>query len=174
MRVDKGGNMITIRKASYTDLQILKQLAQELIPSSFKGVLNTSQIDYMLDKCYSQQALQDAFDKGQEYFIASIDNVDIGVVSVIEHGPDLYLMQKIYVNTNHQGKGVGSALFEHLINYIKEKHQGLCTIELLINKHNPGLNFYIKRGMTKVRDTGLDMGDFFINEEVYSLKVNTK
>lgn len=46
------------------------------------------------------------------------------------------------------------------------------SIELLINKHNPGLDFYVKQGMEKVRDTGLDMGDFFINEEVYSMKIN--
>ena len=42
----------------------------------------------------------------------------------------------------------------------------------IINAHNPGLDFYKNKGMQKVRDTGLDMGDFFINEEVYSLELN--
>ena len=55
--------------------------------------------------------------------------------------------------------------------YVKEIHQGPCTLELLINQHNPGMNFYIHKGMVKVRDTGFDMGDFFINEEVLSLEI---
>ena len=33
------------------------------------------------------------------------------------------------------------------------------------------VNFYIHKGMVKVRDTGFDMGDFFINEEVLSLEI---
>ena len=166
--------MIKIRKATFQDIATLKELALNLVPNSYKGVLNTSQIDFMLDKYYSQQALQDALNQGKEYFIATLDGEDVGVVSVIEHGPDLFLMQKIYVQSNAQGKGVGTKLFEHLVEYVQQKHPGECTIELLINKHNPGLEFYTKRGMQKIRDTGLDMGDFFINEEVYSLKVNTK
>lgn len=164
--------MIKIRKADHSDIETIKDLALSLIPNSFKGVLNTSQIDYMLDTFYSQQALQDALDAGKEYFIANYDGVDVGVVSVIKHGPDLYLMQKIYVEPKVQGKGVGTALFNQLIDYVAKIQDGPCTIELLINKHNPGLAFYTKRGMVKVRDTGLDMGDFFINEEVYSLDVN--
>ena len=107
--------MIKIRKATFQDIATLKELALNLVPNSFKGVLNTSQIDFMLDKYYSQQALQDALNQGKEYFIATLDGEDVGVVSVIEHGPDLFLMQKIYVQSNAQGKGVGTKLFEHLV-----------------------------------------------------------
>lgn len=164
--------MISIRKADFSDVKVLKQLADVLVPNTFKCVLNTSQIDFMLDKHYSQEALQDAINSGKVYFIANLDGEDTAAVSVIQHGPDLFLMQKIYVEIKNQGKGVGTALFNHVVEYVKENHPKPCTIELLINKHNPGLDFYVKQGMEKVRDTGLDMGDFFINEEVYSMKVN--
>ena len=163
--------MIKIRKARPEDLSILNNLAEKLIPNQFKSVLNTAQIDFMLDKFYSQKALQDAINSGKDYFIASYNGEDTAVASVIQQGPDLFLMQKLYVEGKNQGKGIGTTLFNHILNYVKEKHPTPCTVELLINKHNPGLDFYIKRGMKKIRDTGLDMGDFFINEEVYSIQI---
>ncbi|MGN0915306.1 MAG: GNAT family N-acetyltransferase [Succinivibrio sp.] len=149
--------MISVRKANLSDLPVINKLAQTLVPDSFKGVLNTSQIDFMLDKFYSTEALLEAFSKGKEYFIATLDGEDTGVVSVLQQGPDLFLMQKIYVEIKNQGKGVGSELFRTVVDHVKEIHKGPCTIELIINRHNPGLNFYIRRGMEKIRDKGIDM-----------------
>lgn len=163
--------MITVRKATSEDVGVLQKLASELVPSSFKGVLTTAQIDFMLDKLYSQQALSDAIGAGTDYFIATYNGEDLGVVSVIQQGPNLFLMQKIYVNEHFIGKGIGTALFTKVKEYVRSKILP-CTIELIINAHNPGLDFYKNQGMQKVRDTGLDMGDFFINEEVYSLELN--
>ena len=157
--------MITVRKATSEDVGVLQKLASELVPSSFKGVLTTAQIDFMLDKLYSQQALSDAIGAGTDYFIATYNG------SVIQQGPNLFLMQKIYVNEHFIGKGIGTALFTKVKEYVRSKILP-CTIELIINAHNPGLDFYKNKGMQKVRDTGLDMGDFFINEEVYSLELN--
>ena len=48
--------MIEIRKADRGDVKALKDLAESLVPDSFKGVLNTSQVDFMLDRYYSQEA----------------------------------------------------------------------------------------------------------------------
>lgn len=163
--------MIQIRKASGEDILILRELANKIVPDTFKSTLNTSQIDYLLDKFYSQKALTDAFDKGQIYFIANFDGEDTGLISFIEQGPNLYLMQKIYVEIKNQNKGIGTALLEHIKKYILKKDKSDFTLELIINRHNPGLDFYKKRGFIKIRDQGLDMEDFYINEEIYSLEV---
>lgn len=163
--------MIQIRKASGEDILILRELANKIVPDTFKSTLNTSQIDYLLDKFYSQKALTDAFDKGQIHFIANFDGEDTGLISFIEQGPNLYLMQKIYVEIKNQNKGIGTALLEHIKKYILEKDKSDFTLELIINRHNPGLDFYKKRGFIKIRDQGLDMEDFYINEEIYSLEV---
>ena len=163
--------MIEIRQAKAQDIAILEGLAQKLVPDTFQSALNTTQIDYMLEKYYSQKALQNAIDAGKIYFMANYDGEDTATTSLIQQGPDLFLMKKLYVEQKNLGKGIGSALFNHVINYVKEIHQGPCTLELLINQHNPGMNFYIHKGMVKVRDTGFDMGDFFINEEVLSLEI---
>lgn len=163
--------MIQIRKASGEDILILRELANKIVPDTFKSTLNTSQTDYLLDKFYSQKALTDSFDKGQIYFIANFDGEDTGLISFIEQGPNLYLMQKIYVEIKNQNKGIGTALLEHIKKYILEKDKSDFTLELIINRHNPGLDFYKKRGFIKIRDQGLDMEDFYINEEIYSLEV---
>ena len=44
--------MIEIRKATGEDILVLRKLAKKIVPDSFKSTLNTSQIDYMLDKFY--------------------------------------------------------------------------------------------------------------------------
>ena len=54
--------MIEIRQAKAQDIAILEGLAQKLVPDTFQSALNTTQIDYMLEKYYSQKALQNAID----------------------------------------------------------------------------------------------------------------
>ena len=56
-------------------------------------------------------------------------------------------MQKIYVEIKNQNKGIGTALLEHIKKYILEKDKSDFTLELIINRHNPGLDFYKKRGL---------------------------
>ena len=85
--------MIEIRQAKAQDIAILEGLAQKLVPDTFQSALNTTQIDYMLEKYYSQKALQNAIDAGKIYFIANYDGEDTATTSLIQQGPDLFLMK---------------------------------------------------------------------------------
>ena len=163
--------MISIRKANHEDIADLKKLVDKLVPNNFNGFLNTSQIDYMIEKLYTQKALLDALDSGTDYFVATCYGVDCGVVSVLKHGPNLFLMHKIYVDEGYYGKGVGTALLHRIKEYVSSKVLP-CTIELVINSHNPSREFYLKNGFVKVRDTELDLEEFIISEEVFSLELN--
>lgn len=163
--------MYSFRKANSKDISHIREIASAVLPAAFSGVLTTEQIDFMFDRLYSQEAMQHDFATGQHYTIACCDGVDCGYGSYIRQGPDLYLMPKIYLMNAYKGKGLGRALFQELLKQIKEEHPGPCSVELTLNSHNPSMGFYTKMGMQKVRESGMDLEDFYLSQDVLSIDI---
>ncbi len=163
--------MPEIRKASSHDIRNIRDLASAALPASFAGVLTTEQIDAMYERLYSQAELQDELNHGLECFIISLDGKDIGCGSFIQRGPDLFLMQKLQILEEYRNRGYGEQLFNALLAEIKAKSSGHALIELSVNSHNKNYPFYIKRGMKKVRDEVLDLGDFILSQDILQLEI---
>ena len=167
--------MISLRRALISDLDSIAKVATSSLESTYKGVMTTEQIDYLNDLSYSQGSLKDQFNKGQIFFIASIDDQDVGFAAVVQEGPDLYHLSKIYVLAQFQHQGVGRALLERVVEAVKKDHpQGACTLELAVNSFNSAASFYKKMGMVKVREQLTDMGGgFVLAQDVMELKLNS-
>lgn len=161
---------INIRKATHQDLNYIQDLSEEVLPNAFHGVLTTEQIDYMLDRLYSQEALSaELHDIHKKIYIAAIDGHDVAYACVIKQGPDLFFLPKMYVDNREQGKGVGTALFKHVLSELKQAHPEPLTIEVKINRHNRARHFYSKLGFKLVREVDTDLSECNISQEVWSL-----
>ncbi len=162
---------IKIRKATTSDIAYVQDLSEEVLPNAFHGVLTTEQIDYMLDRLYSQEALSaEISDADKKSYVASIDGHDAGYACIIRQGPDLFFLPKIYVDNREQNKGIGSSLFKHILQELKSKHPDPLTIEVKINRHNRARHFYKSLGFTLDREVTTDLEDCNISQEVWSLK----
>lgn len=161
---------IHIRQATLTDLNYIQDLSEEVLPNAFHGVLTTEQIDYMLDRLYSQEALHaELNDVKKKVYVASIDGHDAAYACIIKQGPDLFFLPKIYVDNREQNKGIGSALFKYMLNELKKTHPTPLTIEVKVNRHNRARSFYQKLGFTLVREVDTDLQDCYISQEVWAL-----
>lgn len=153
--------MFTIRRAQLCDLSEIKELAAITVPQAFEGILTTEQIDYLEDLYYSQEALSAAFDTEQIFFITHEGDTPVAYASVIQEGPDLFHMPKIYVLREKQRQGIGTALVETITAYVKEVHPGPCTLELFVSNFNTARGFYDKRGFKKVRERNVEFENGF-------------
>lgn len=153
--------MFTIRRAQLCDLTEIKELAAITVPQAFEGILTTEQIDYLEDLYYSQQALSAAFNTEQIFFIAHEGDTPVGYASVLQEGPDLFHMPKIYVLREKQHQGIGTALIDNITAHVKKVHPGPCTLELFVSNFNTSRGFYDKQGFAKVRERRVEFENGF-------------
>ena len=155
--------MFKIRKATLEDIEMINRLAWIVFPHTYKEILSTEQMEYMMDWMYSPENLHKQMtEDGHIYYLAFEGDEPAGYLSIQPEGEHTYHLQKIYVLPSFQGKKLGKLLFEHAIKAIKELHPEPCQMRLNVNRQNKALTFYEKMGMKKV-----DEGDFHIGNGYY-------
>ena len=155
--------MFKIRKATLEDIEMINRLAWIVFPHTYKEILSTEQMEYMMDWMYSPENLHKQMtEDGHIYFLAFEGNEPADYLSIQPEGEHTYHLQKIYVLPSFQGQKLGKLLFEQAIKAIKELHPEPCQMRLNVNRQNKALTFYEKMGMKKV-----DEGDFHIGNGYY-------
>ena len=70
--------MPSIRKASIEDAVLINELARQVFPHTYKGIISQSQINYMMDWMYSTESIINQMDEGHNYFISYEGGEPIG------------------------------------------------------------------------------------------------
>ncbi len=165
--------MFTIRRATENDCGLIRRLAGEVFPATYREILIPQQLEYMMEWMYSLSSLHRQMgEEGHVYFIASADGEPCGYVSVQQEGEDLFHLQKIYVLPRFQGIGAGEFLFRRAVEYVREVHPAPCRLELNVNRSNPAVGFYERMGMRRVREGDFPIGDgFYMNDYIMALEI---
>lgn len=165
--------MFTIRKATVADCELINKLAGEVFPATYKEILSPGQLDYMMDWMYAPENLRKQMEEeGHVYFIAYEAGEPAGYVSVQQQDTDVFHLQKIYVLPHCQGAHVGSRLFDQAVKHIKEVHPSPCLMELNVNRNNPALRFYKRKGMKKLREGDFPIGNgYYMNDYIMGLEI---
>ncbi len=164
--------MLTVRQASETDCPLIRRLADEVFPATYRELLTPAQLDYMMEWMYSAESLREQFRAGHVWFIASSDGVPCGYVSVERQGEDLFHLQKIYVLPGFQGLGAGAFLFRRAVEHIRSVHPAPCRMELNVNRRNPALHFYERMGMCRLREGDFPIGNgYYMNDYIMGLEI---
>ena len=85
------------------------------------------------------------FEKNNEYFLYQDKSKIIGCVSFQIAGKDKAYLNRLAVLPNHQKKGVGKLLVNHVIAYAKLKNIPIISIGI-IAEHKTLKNWYLKLG----------------------------
>ena len=170
----KGRKKLTVSDESTFkyDCALIRRLAGEVFPATYREILAPAQLDYMMEWMYSEESLQGQFRAGHVWFIASSDGEPCGYVSVERQGEDLFHLQKIYVLPRFQGLGAGEFLFRRAVEYIRSVHPGPCMMELNVNRRNRALHFYERMGMRRLREGDFPIGDgYYMNDYIMGLEI---
>lgn len=165
--------MFTIRKADISDSKLIRALAEQVFPETYKDIITRDQIDYMMEWMYSEESIRRQMeDEGHVYFIAHEECEACGYVSVRPDGKDLFHLEKIYVLPYFQKSHCGAALFRQVVSYVQEIHPSPCAIELNVNRNNPAVRFYEHIGMKKDREGDFPIGNgFYMRDYIMRLEL---
>ena len=165
--------MFTIRKATLEDIALIHQMAWVVFPHTYKTILTSEQIEYMMEWMYSEKNLRkQMIEDGHIYYLAMKGDEPAGYLSIQPEGEHVFHLQKIYVLPSYQGCKLGKLLFEQAIKAIKEIHPAPCQMRLNVNRENKAVTFYQKMGMTKVDEGDFPIGNgFYMNDYIMGLDI---
>lgn len=178
------GNMESLRQALYqagipvsvekdfkivpvkTDEQIkqLEALAEEIWNQHFIPIIGKAQVDYMLLKFQSYDALKNQLTKqGYEYFFSCYNGKNIGYTGIKREADSLFL-SKLYFKKAYRGRNLSRQVLDFLVSLCKEN--GLKKIWLTVNRHNLNtIAIYQKLGFHITEESASDIGNGFVMDD---------
>ncbi len=155
-----------IKKVSVTDIRTVQNLAETIWPEVYASIISAEQIRYMLDLMYSNESLLQQLEKGHQFILAMQDDTAIGFAAFSKKSeiePFIFRLHKLYVLPHLHTKGTGSFLLDYV--QIASKNLGANMLELNVNKNNPAINFYQKKGFAIQREEILNIGNGYVMDD---------
>lgn len=165
--------MNTIRIATTKDIPLIRQLAEQVFPETYKNIITPEQCRYMMDMMYSEESLRRQMtEEGHVYQLLSVDGEAAGYVSVQTIESDLYELQKIYMLPRFQGRHLGRTLFDAAVALVKKLHPEPCRIFLHVNRYNKAKTFYEHLGLKVTKQGDYDIGHgYFMNDYIMEKEI---
>lgn len=139
-------------------------LASEIWHEWFPAILSAEQIDYMVERFQSEEAISEQLEKGYRYFqLWNSDGGLMGYTCILPEEDRLFL-SKLYVHKNYRKQGLARLTLDFLEGISKE--MGLDTVYLTVNRHNAGaVACYQALGFQTVREQVSDIGGGFVMDD---------
>ena len=154
--------MIELRTASKNDLPLLNQLAHTIWTVAYKDILSKDQLQYMMEKMNSIEAISKLIDDDHHFIIPYEDDIAKGYACYKIH-PYKVRIEKIYVLPDQHKKGIGKLMMDYII----EKASGVNVVELNVNRQNNAVDFYKKIGFKIIKEVDNPIGKgYFMNDYV--------
>ena len=141
----------------------LSAIADDIWHEHFTPIIGEAQVDYMLDKFLSPDALTEQINSGYQYYIFSFEYTFAGFAGIHKENGKLFL-SKLYVHKDFRGTGIGTYMFKQFIELCKKN--SLDTIWLTCNRHNSNtIEVYKHWGFEIVREEATDIGNGFVMDD---------
>jgi ribosomal protein S18 acetylase RimI-like enzyme len=155
-----------VRHLTKDELWLVRDLALQIFPVTYQEIVEPEQIDYMMNLFYTDENLLKQFESGQIFLIIYSDGKASGYASYTplnENGE--YKLNKIYVDTRLQGKGLGRILINDVITRVR--NAGGKSLQLNVNRFNKAVGFYKSIGFFVKKEELLDIGrGYFMDDYV--------
>jgi GNAT superfamily N-acetyltransferase len=157
---------IQILPATEADLPAIARLADLIWRAHYPGIITVEQIDYMLERMYGFETLQQEISElGIRFECLLADGQMIGFGA---HGPTERLQErklhKLYLHPQWHGKGLGSRLLQHC--EIEARRLNAQRMILTVNKRNTrAIAAYRRNGFTVLEAVVADIGGGFVMDD---------
>jgi len=142
------------------------RLSQLIWHQHYLSIITIEQINYMLEKYHSPEAIKSQILADQHYFLISQNDVVVGYTSISIKGNDAFL-HKLYINKNEHQKGIGRETLATL----EQIFEQVGKIRLQVNRKNfSAINFYFKHGFKIETAADFDIGNGFLMEDFVMVK----
>ena len=160
-----------IERATLQDIPTIIRLAEATWQPTYRFIISEEQLEYMYRVIYSPAALRRQMAEEQHQFLlAYVAGEPAGFASfsllpaAAEDAAAGYQLHKIYVLLTRQGQGLGVHLIEAVENAARTA--GGQFLDLNVNRYNPAIAFYERRGFARHREVDVPIGPYFMNDYV--------
>ncbi|MFO1476990.1 MAG: GNAT family N-acetyltransferase [Verrucomicrobiota bacterium] len=163
---------VRVQPATEADLELIARLAAEIWRVCYAAILAPGQIDYMLARMYSLDAMREEMQgRGIRYDLLFEGGVAGGFASYgPESAPGLFKLHKIYLRPELQGRGLGSLLLRHC--EAEARRLGGRRLMLNVNKGNArAIAAYQRNGYKIAREVVADIGGGYVMDDFVMEKV---
>ena len=163
--------------ATQADLLQVQEIGHTIYPIAYGKILSPRQIDYMLDKMYSIEALTEKQVYHNEVFmlLRSAENELAGFVSYQMDYPQARRcrIHKIYLLPAFQGMGLGAHMLEQIIEIARQYK--MTHLNLNVNRYNEALGFYQHLGFEIILEEDIPIGQgYFMNDYQMEKEITTE
>ena len=148
--------MIEVRRAGIADALAVREIGERTWPVAYAGLASDAFVVDGLAQWWSPEAVERGIRNGITLVAAEGEHL-VGMVGLGREG-DFWVMWKLYVLPDHQGKGVGKALLDAAIKALPEGTTELLLDVLITNEK--AIGFYRANGFgDPVSTPDRDLGD---------------
>ena len=145
------------------DIDMTASLADEIWHEYYHSILLPAQIDYMVSRYQSPQAISAQIADGYEYYIIYKDDMPLGYFA-IEKKEGYLFISKIYIAQVFRRQGYGKAAMHKIVNIAK--NYNYRDIRLNVAKHNSGsISAYENMGFIIIDSVVIDIGSGFVMDD---------
>ena len=143
----------------------LAVLADKVWHEYFPCILSEGQIDYMVEKFQSYEAMTKQIDEGYEYFFIEADGKRAGYMGIHEETAEKKMfLSKLYLKKDFRHKGYAGKVLKEL--FVMTAKRGLKMVWLTVNKYNDHtISVYEHMGFAKARTQVADIGNGFVMDD---------
>lgn len=157
---------VEIKKVKYlTELREVTELADKIWHECFTNIISIGQIDYMIEKFQSLDAMTDQIEnQGYTYFAVRDDDSLCGYIGVKPESDERFFLSKLYLHKSRRGRGIASLMLQRVFD--EARKSGKKRVYLTVNKHNNhAIDVYKKTGFI-ISDVVLtDIGDGYVMDD---------
>jgi len=144
-------------------LNVVDALATEIWNEHYIPIIGKAQVEYMLEKFQSKQAMKEQIKNGYTYYLVEEEGRNIGYIGLQLKRDELFL-SKLYLKSSERGKGYAKKAMQFLEDLAREK--SLNKISLTVNKGNVNsIAAYEKMGFKNLGSIVIDIGNGFIMDD---------
>jgi GNAT superfamily N-acetyltransferase len=155
-------------------LDAVAALAHEIWYEYYVPLIGHAQVDYMVSRFQSSEAMAQQLREDYEYFLIQRDMVrhgpadgqdrPIGYCSVQpQHAESSLFLSKLYLLRDARGAGTGRECMEFIEQLARRR--GLTLLWLTVNKGNPAVKAYERLGFRIAADLVMDIGAGFFMDD---------
>lgn len=157
---------VDITKVKYLpELRSVAELAEEIWNECFRGIISQEQIDYMVEKFQSLEAMCDQVEKQNYQYLAVRDGGELcGYIAVKPEEDDRFFLIKLYLRADKRGQGIARTMLEKV--FQEARNAGKKSVYLTVNKHNDrAVAVYKKIGFELTDSVVTDIGSGFVMDD---------
>ena len=152
-----------IEVSTENQIETVESLAREIWTEHYVPIIGKEQVDYMLDRFQSKQAISEQIKTGFLYFLIREDDELVGYIGVQPKIEGLFL-SKLYVKSSKRRRGCGNKAIRFIEKLAKKRK--LAKVVLTVNKNNlNSIKAYEKFGFRNVASIIQDIGKGFVMDD---------